>query len=427
MEPIETYDVLIIGTSLKNAVLAAALSIAGRKVIHVDSNTFYGEINACLSPPFTCDGLDHVMKSFSVSEGAQIARLGAPGSYNVEVSPKLLYANSRMVQVLRDLGIGDYVQFKSLTAIYLANETGLVPVPTSKEAIFTSDTLTLIMKRRLMKFIKFCSDYVLEPLYIAHKDMSLSELMENHFRLDTDLINALVYALGQPRTTQTTVEETVPIIHAHIHSLGVFGAFPILIPMYGSGSELTQAFCRKAAVNGCTYVLGDRIDVTTRTTDVETVTLASGHKFHAQHVIHPSSNSGLESARRFLIVEGEFTDLMCGSDGISIVYQPAPGDNFVLHCQIHGSALGVCPAGQSIIYFHAEAGASWAQFDAAQSMLLRHLSCKVIVQVQYRLLNDTKWTSYDDLIGDAERLFSGLVGCDVPFLPREEVSEHNGT
>ena len=39
----ETYDFIVLGTGLVQSLLAGAIALTGRKVIHVDKNDFYGE------------------------------------------------------------------------------------------------------------------------------------------------------------------------------------------------------------------------------------------------------------------------------------------------------------------------------------------------------------------------------------------------
>jgi RAB protein geranylgeranyltransferase component A len=45
----ENYDLVVEGTGLTESVLAAAASWSGKKVLHVDKNTFYGSHWAALS------------------------------------------------------------------------------------------------------------------------------------------------------------------------------------------------------------------------------------------------------------------------------------------------------------------------------------------------------------------------------------------
>jgi RAB protein geranylgeranyltransferase component A len=54
--------------------------------------------------------------------------------------------------------------------------------------------------------------------------------------------------------TVTTVQQGMEQLCAHMFALGRFGTTAFLVPLYGSG-ELSQAFCRSAAVYGTTYLL----------------------------------------------------------------------------------------------------------------------------------------------------------------------------
>jgi Rab proteins geranylgeranyltransferase component A len=45
----DEYDLVIEGTGLTESILAAAASWSGKKVLHVDKNTFYGSHWAALS------------------------------------------------------------------------------------------------------------------------------------------------------------------------------------------------------------------------------------------------------------------------------------------------------------------------------------------------------------------------------------------
>ena len=43
----DEYDAIILGTGLKECVLSGLLSVAGKKVLHMDRNNYYG--GACAS------------------------------------------------------------------------------------------------------------------------------------------------------------------------------------------------------------------------------------------------------------------------------------------------------------------------------------------------------------------------------------------
>lgn len=154
-------DVLVIGTSLTNLLVATALS-SHKKVLVIDENQFYGGSNACLPLPFTA--LPEPFKLISVDILDEV-QLGALRDYHIELSPRLLYAHSSLLDIVRDTRINDYVQFKALPNFYLWTVNGLAKVPSSKESIFTDEDMALITKRRLMKFIKFAMEYTSDPIF----------------------------------------------------------------------------------------------------------------------------------------------------------------------------------------------------------------------------------------------------------------------
>lgn len=46
------YDVIVVGTGLTEAAVAAALARSGRRVLHLDALPYYGEVPRCPEPPF---------------------------------------------------------------------------------------------------------------------------------------------------------------------------------------------------------------------------------------------------------------------------------------------------------------------------------------------------------------------------------------
>ena len=38
----EEYDCIVLGTGLKECILSGMLSVSGKKVLHIDRNTYYG-------------------------------------------------------------------------------------------------------------------------------------------------------------------------------------------------------------------------------------------------------------------------------------------------------------------------------------------------------------------------------------------------
>ncbi len=46
----EQYDAIILGTGLKECVLAGLLGVAGKKILHMDRNKYYGGESASITP-----------------------------------------------------------------------------------------------------------------------------------------------------------------------------------------------------------------------------------------------------------------------------------------------------------------------------------------------------------------------------------------
>jgi RAB protein geranylgeranyltransferase component A len=46
----EEYDAIILGTGLKECVLAGLLGVAGKKILHMDRNKYYGGESASITP-----------------------------------------------------------------------------------------------------------------------------------------------------------------------------------------------------------------------------------------------------------------------------------------------------------------------------------------------------------------------------------------
>jgi RAB protein geranylgeranyltransferase component A len=163
-------------------------------------------------------------------------------------------------------------------------------------------------------------------------------------------------------------------------SVGRFPNAPgaLLYPIYGEG-ELPQAFCRRAAVKGCIYVL--RMPVISLLTDKVTgsykgVRLASGQDLYShQLILDPSftipstlsSSPNDSSSESFQMlsqkdIKGTVARGICITrssikpdvSNCSVVYPPRslyPDQVTAVRALQIGSNLSVCPAGTFVLYF----------------------------------------------------------------------------
>ena len=100
----ETYDCIVLGTGLTECILSGMLSVSGKKVLHMDRNKYYGGDSASLTP------LEDLFKKFDLPAPDQ-AQYGRGRDWNVDLIPKFLMANGRLVQLLIHTGVTRYLEF----------------------------------------------------------------------------------------------------------------------------------------------------------------------------------------------------------------------------------------------------------------------------------------------------------------------------
>lgn len=91
--------------------------------------------------------------------------------------------------------------------------------------------------------------------------MNFETYLEKEHKLPQRLRNIVIFALALGSTTGNddgnqsySTRDGMNDLSLHLQSLGRYGGTAFLVPLYGTG-ELSQAFCRSAAVHGGTYLL----------------------------------------------------------------------------------------------------------------------------------------------------------------------------
>ncbi|GJN06219.1 hypothetical protein PR202_ga23924 [Eleusine coracana subsp. coracana] len=299
-----SFDVVVCGTGLPESVLAAACAAAGKTVLHVDPNPFYGSLYSSvplplllpsflspdpsavpLSPPTSSGDDSHsVVNLHRRNIYSEVETSGAaPGPsrrFTVHlVGPRVLYCADEAVDLLLRSGGNHHVEFKSVEGGSLLFWEGqLYPVPISRESIFRDATLELNDKTVLYRFFKLVKAHIAAAsasgdevgegeasAKISEDDLDLPfiDYLKKH-KLSPKMRAVVLYAIAMADCDQDTdscekfltTKEGIQTIALYSSSIGRFanaeGAF--INPMYGHG-ELPQAFCRCAAVKGALYVL----------------------------------------------------------------------------------------------------------------------------------------------------------------------------
>lgn len=299
-------------------------------------------------------------------------------------------------------GSNNYVEFKSVDASFVGGDSSgeLRSVPDSRAAIFRDKSLGLQEKNLLMKFFKVVQAHLAAASSTEIDETAVTitdEDMESPFVeflakmcLPPKIKSIILYGIAMLDYDQDNVEpcgdllktkEGIARLALYITSIGRFSnALGALIyPIYGQG-EIPQAFCRRAAVKGCIYVL--RMPITALLLDKETgdykgVRLATGQEIFSQKlIVDPCITVGVESmssltdqqketlrvlvpkaisskervARGICIIRGS---VKADVSNALVVYPPKslfPEQLAAIRVLQLGSGLAVCPADMHVLY-----------------------------------------------------------------------------
>ncbi|KAM3285622.1 rab escort protein 1 isoform X1 [Capsicum chacoense] len=305
--PIEpsNFDLIVVGTGLPEAILAAAASAAGKSVLHLDPNPSYGSHYASLplqeftsyiesqssdsspiSRPDTDSGYTRVgIATRPMYSSVEITSYSAEPleqsrKFNIDLSgPRVLMCADAMIDLILKSEVNQYMEFKGIDGSFISDGEGnLENVPDSRSAIFKDRKLSFTEKNQLMRFFKLVQGHLeaaagggggeqsSESRSISEQDLEspFSEFLSK-MGLSPKLKSIVLYAIAMADYDQENrdVGKSVLKTKDGIDRLALYhssvGRFPnapgaMIYPIYGQG-ELPQAFCRRAAVKGCIYVL----------------------------------------------------------------------------------------------------------------------------------------------------------------------------
>ncbi|CAL4940120.1 unnamed protein product [Urochloa decumbens] len=249
----EEYDVIVLGTGLKECIISGLLSVDGLKVLHMDRNDHYGGESSSLN-------LTKLWKRFKGNDSPP-EHLGISKEYNVDMVPKFMMANGALVRVLIHTSVTKYLNFKAVDGSFVYNNGKIHKVPATDVEALKSNLMGLFEKRRARKFFIYVQDYE-EDDAKSHEGLDLTKVTTREviskYGLEDDTVDFIGHALALHRDDSYLDEpalDTVKRMKLYAESLARFqGGSPYIYPLYGLG-ELPQAFARLSAVYGGTYML----------------------------------------------------------------------------------------------------------------------------------------------------------------------------
>ncbi|KAG8951980.1 Rab proteins geranylgeranyltransferase component A [Tulasnella sp. 424] len=311
--PPEHWEIAILGTGLSESILAAALAKAGKKVLHLDENDYYGGDSASLTLLELITWADERLKPPQLGDQTHSAYLSAqrksftdihysfPSSsdqsapdpdlmrdsrlYAISLLPCLVPASGPIITSLIASGVSRYGGFCLLNAVAICSplddkrpedEWEIKRVPSSKEDVFKDRSMSLLDKRKLMKFLMFAaSDAENPPELEGQEETTVLNLLESKFSLPKGIASAIAFATAHCSHIADKAVPALQRLQRYLRANGRYGNSPFLIGHYGGAGEIAQGFCRTAAVQGATYILGRKIEAITHVPDAPTTPAAN--------------------------------------------------------------------------------------------------------------------------------------------------------
>ncbi|XP_030275232.1 rab GDP dissociation inhibitor beta [Sparus aurata] len=253
----QEYDIIVLGTGLKECILSGLMSQSGKKVLHIDKNPYYGGECASISP------LEQLYKKFKVPGPGK--SMGRGKEWNIDLIPKFFLANGELVKMLVHTEVTRYLDFKVIEGSYVYKTGKVHKVPGTEEEAHASDLMGMFDKRRFKKMLLYALNFdVRNPRTYQDVDPKKTTTRELFCRFDLglDVIEFTGHAIAlhssESYLDQPCVE-TINRIKLYSESLSRHKASPYIYPVYGLG-ELPQGFARLSAEYGGTFLLNRAVD-----------------------------------------------------------------------------------------------------------------------------------------------------------------------
>ena len=254
-----TYDVIVLGTGLKECMLAGLLAKfpkktpgeekkEGAKILQLDRNGYYGSDSASLN-------LTNLWKHFRPNVEVP-KQYGENRDWNVDLIPKYIMANGSLVKLLLKTNVSQYLEWKAVdgTFVYQFDKGGMFSkakgaihkVPCTAAEAIKSSLMGTFEKGRFKKFMNFIQDY-------EAKDPKTQN------GLSIDFIGHAVALYTNDDYLDKKASITVDKMQLYMNSFGRYGNSPFIYPVWGL-SGLAEGFSRLCALYGGTYMLNRDVE-----------------------------------------------------------------------------------------------------------------------------------------------------------------------
>jgi Rab GDP dissociation inhibitor len=263
----EEYDVIVLGTGLKECILSGLLSTKGKKVLHLDRNGYYGADTASLN-------LTNLWSLFR--SGAEPPKeYGHNRDWNVDLIPKFIMANGNLVKILLHTKVTRYLEWKCVDGSYVyqyqkggmfsSAKAVIHKVPANDSEALKSPLMGLWEKKRCRSFYIYVQDIdFADSKTWGGIDINNAPMRDvfKKYKLEDNTIDFLGHAVAlypNDGYLDRPAVDTLKKVQLYVESLGKYGDSPFLYPIYGLGG-LPESFSRLCAIHGGTYMLNTKVD-----------------------------------------------------------------------------------------------------------------------------------------------------------------------
>ena len=263
----EEYDVIVLGTGLKECVLSGLLAVKGKKVLHLDRNGYYGADTASLN-------LTNLWKTFRPNQEPP-KQYGHNRDWNVDMIPKFIMADGKLVKMLLHTKVTRYLEWKCVDAsfvcqyqkggLFSSSKMAVCKVPTNQSEILASGLMSLWEKKNMAQFLQFALAVKADDPKTWNKldlpNIPMKDVFKK-FGNGEAVIDFVGHSVALHHNDAYLHEPALPTIEKiqlYIESHGRYGESPFLYPLYGIGG-LPEAFSRLCAIHGGTYMLNTAVD-----------------------------------------------------------------------------------------------------------------------------------------------------------------------
>ena len=271
------YDVIVLGTGLKECMLAGLLAKfpkktegetqkEGAKILQLDRNGYYGSDSASLN-------LTNLWKHFR--PGTEVPKeYGENRDWNVDLIPKYIMANGSLVKLLLKTNVSQYLEWKAVdgTFVYQFDKGGMFSkakgvihkVPATASEALKSDLMGLLEKNRCKKFFQFVQDYELNNPKTQNglgPDIPFKDVIKK-YGLEPNTVDFVGHAVALYTNDDYLDKKayiTIDKIQLYMNSFGRYGNSPFIYPVWGL-SGLAEGFSRLCALYGGTYMLNRDVE-----------------------------------------------------------------------------------------------------------------------------------------------------------------------